>query len=967
MYMTIKLRKGLLILLCLIVCVYFSSAAFAEEADPSEVSPVMLIFYSIDDSALDGLHVMDTSGVEYEPLMDEESGEVLYGRYSLMPGNYRFNYHDDAGRYEDTMNVFTLDKVFMRFIQVDLAPLIDVQNYSLTVINPIYADVVTAADIPQPTISQEELEAEAIRLAKQFSGVTSRRKTAMLTDTGKVNTSIQSAGSELKQQLMRHEATAIIRINVSGRISSQTQFDQIVNSIYSAAIAHTGAPTEGDYLRCEYGGYNAGGSVSYTTSANVSTCVITYTLSYYSTISQEAQVDSAAANVLSSLKLSGKSDYQKVRAIYEYLCANVSYDYANLNNDAYTLKYTAYAALVNHKAVCQGYACAFYRLCLAAGVNTRIMTSAQMCHAWNIARVNGVFYELDATWDAGYKPSTYRFFLKGSRDWLSGHKYNGISVIGDEYNASGYSSSHPLSSRNFENLAAVPVNSQPVALRSAVKNLYDIFSAQTAQMANGANDIDLFRISVSTKEVGSTDGDDSRSYDTAVSVGAYKNNRLLTETVLDQSGLSSSAVYSFSVSVPAGWSGKQVSFTRSGWGSAKEKGTIMVSTGSAPTVTFNDIQRLGRFTLEPQKYTLTFNTGGGSFVEAQNLVGGSRADKPADPTRSGYWFAGWYTSSNYTTVYNFDSTVSSNTTAYAKWAAIESTPAELKDSITDLDSILSEQASKVSGGAGSIDRFVVSLSAKAGSSNDAGSDYDVAVSVAAYKDSSMLTETLLDQASLTDSAQYSFTLSVPESWNGKTVAYTRSGWGSEDESGTVTVSDSSVAFSGVSKLGHYMLKPMYTVTFETSGGSAIEAQSVVTGETAAKPADPVKSGSWFVGWFADSDCSTAFRFDSAVTADTTVFAKWATPDFVLPSSLTEIEDGAFEGGTFTFAVVPEQTTSIGYHAFADCSKLAYICIPGNASIQYSAFENVYGLTIIGASDTVKSFAESHNYGFIPLG
>lgn len=67
----------------------------------------------------------------------------------------------------------------------------------------------------------------------------------------------------------------------------------------------------------------------------------------------------------------------------------------------------------------------------------------------------------------------------------------------------------------------------------------------------------------------------------------------------------------------------------------------------------------------------------------------------------------------------------------------------------------------------------------------------------------------------------------------------------------------------------------YTVTFETSGGSAVNPVTVDAGSTVTKPADPMKSGHNFGGWYKDSTLQTPWDFaNDTVTADTTLYAKW---------------------------------------------------------------------------------------------
>ena len=71
----------------------------------------------------------------------------------------------------------------------------------------------------------------------------------------------------------------------------------------------------------------------------------------------------------------------------------------------------------------------------------------------------------------------------------------------------------------------------------------------------------------------------------------------------------------------------------------------------------------------PTTYTVTFNSQSGSSVSSQNVEDGKKVSKPADPTRTGYTFGGWYKESGCTNAWNFDTdVVTTAITLYAKWS-----------------------------------------------------------------------------------------------------------------------------------------------------------------------------------------------------------------------------------------------------------------------------------------------------------
>ena len=66
----------------------------------------------------------------------------------------------------------------------------------------------------------------------------------------------------------------------------------------------------------------------------------------------------------------------------------------------------------------------------------------------------------------------------------------------------------------------------------------------------------------------------------------------------------------------------------------------------------------------------------------------------------------------------------------------------------------------------------------------------------------------------------------------------------------------------------------YTVTFDSKGGSNVAKATTNADGKVAKPEDPTKTDFDFGGWFTDSECQNAFDFDTKITQDTTLYAKW---------------------------------------------------------------------------------------------
>ena len=195
---------------------------------------------------------------------------------------------------------------------------------------------------------------------------------------------------------------------------------------------------EGDALRHAL----AYGKFSY--SGNTVNCQ--YNVQYYTTAEQEAELTRAVTEVLNSLNLGGKSSYEKVKAIYDYICTNVTYDYEHLNNSDYKLQYTAYAAMCNKTSVCSGYAELFYRMCKDAGLSVRIVAGigddgrSRGRHAWNIVKIGNSYYNVDATWDSNN--NSYQWFLKAGNNF----KWH---YPDEEYTTEEFNAEFPMASEDY--------------------------------------------------------------------------------------------------------------------------------------------------------------------------------------------------------------------------------------------------------------------------------------------------------------------------------------------------------------------------------------------------------------------------------------------------------------------------------------------------------------------------------------
>ena len=272
----------------------------------------------------------------------------------------------------------------------------------------------------------------ALLVASVCAGAFLQKQKAQTFPLGNRIANSEQIVSGIRNGLRHHSAKLTIRFDYGSAIFEE--LNDVVDEWMEAALAETGQPDEGDYIRYQYGGY------TYHSSYVIRDGRWYYTVEiapvYYCTLRQYREAEEALQRVLGGLASKRKSSadilsYERIgrisnsdreiaaiRAAYEYVCGTVKYDKPHRKNPYYHLCSTAYAALVQHTATCQGYCVTLYRLLREQGIDCRIITGSageERLHAWVIARVGDSWYQLDPTWDAGADPNEFRYFLVGTK------------------------------------------------------------------------------------------------------------------------------------------------------------------------------------------------------------------------------------------------------------------------------------------------------------------------------------------------------------------------------------------------------------------------------------------------------------------------------------------------------------------------------------------------------------------------
>lgn len=180
------------------------------------------------------------------------------------------------------------------------------------------------------------------------------------------------------------------------------------------------------------------------------------------------QSEEAGKKISSQIITRDMSDYERELAIHDYIVDSTSYD-LNENNEIYKM----YGVFIDKKAVCQGYAEAFFYLSTLAGLDAQMVVGdgisdgTSIPHAWNTVEIEGEWYQVDSTWDDpvskdGMNNKTYKYFNITNTEMEIDHKWEtGDFMIGNGTKYNYYV---------FNNQVVIGQEGLNIALKEGFKN-----------------------------------------------------------------------------------------------------------------------------------------------------------------------------------------------------------------------------------------------------------------------------------------------------------------------------------------------------------------------------------------------------------------------------------------------------------------------------------------------------------------
>lgn len=320
-------------------------------------------------------------------------------------------------------------------------------------------------------------------------------------------------------------------------------------------------------------------------------------------------------------------------------------------------------------------------------------------------------------------------------------------------------------------------------------------------------------------------------------------------------------------------------YTFAGWNTAADGSGADYAPGSNFLIGAADVVLYAKWTIV--KLNVKFDPQGGSAIDSQIVAYGSNVKKPDDPTRTGYTFGGWFKETVCTNAWNFTSDeVIADVTLYAKWALNQYTVIfESQGGSTVASQTVNHGAYATKPDEPTRTGYTFGGWFKEVTCTNGWnfSTETVNASITLYAKWTIIKyyvsfDSQGGSAVPLQTVNHGDLVTCPQ--DPTKAGYTFASWFREQGCVNAWVFGTDKVTSDIVLYAKWTDK-LYTVTFNSQGGSVVSSQSVKLDSFVLPPKDPTKTGYTFAGWFKERECINAWVFNSEkVTSNVTLYAKW---------------------------------------------------------------------------------------------
>ena len=289
----------------------------------------------------------------------------------------------------------------------------------------------------------------------------------------------------------------------------------------------------------------------------------------------------------------------------------------------------------------------------------------------------------------------------------------------------------------------------------------------------------------------------------------------------------------------------------------------------------------------PTTHTVTFNSNGGTEIAPKEVVNGLKIKAPSTPIKDKYLFKGWYETATFDKEFDFNTPITSDMTLYALW--------EPANSINEIRLAGDIQYGTVP--VGTLPSFNPRTTTDSITIDKRNSRWKYKMESGAWRGFGSETPTAVNDGK----TDYGYEFAVEPKEGYQLASDLKVIYNGVDVTLTVKVEKLSWGAYVTVDLGKANgTSVVYTITFNSNDGTPVAPQNVNAGEKLEEPTPaPTKEGFTFDGWYEEATFNTKFDFNTPITSNRTLYAKWTENKYTLTFDAN--------GGSGTMAPIADLT------------------------------------------------------------